>query len=164
MGQSSATRKAEYGHGVDSPSRIMAVGADLQNGGLSSSKSKIVGTSEMVRGSEREPRKMKGTSIDSSNLDSLEATATAILQQNWRGGKTSGEIHINSETLFLRSTFTLPIKTLSAAPSPLNNSLEFKLEVSRGQWPPFIFRRISWCSYVTGHSKRRLYVILRKLR
>ena len=42
--RSSAARKAEYVNGVDSPSRIMVVGAASSDGGAVSPKSKIVGT------------------------------------------------------------------------------------------------------------------------
>ena len=40
----------------------------------------------MTRRSNSGAEKMTGTSIDSPKLYSLEPGATAILQQNWRGG------------------------------------------------------------------------------
>ena len=57
-----------------------------QGEGLVSLKSEIERTSAMTRGSNSGAQKMTGISIDSPKLDSLEAEATAILQQNWQGG------------------------------------------------------------------------------
>ena len=85
----------------------------------------------MMRRSDSGAEKMMGTSIDSPNLDPLAPGATAILQQNWRGGREvenrRGEIGKHGRlisTQKLRSTFTFPIKTkkndfkkLSAAPT-----------------------------------------------
>ena len=68
----------------------------------------------MTRRSDSGAEKMTGTSIDSPKLDLLEPGATAILQQNWRGGRKVEnrlrEIGKNTGDLFLRSTFTFPIK------------------------------------------------------
>lgn len=50
--RSTVARKAEYGNGVDSPSRIMAGAVASQDGGLASPKPRSKGTLEMVRGSE----------------------------------------------------------------------------------------------------------------
>ena len=51
---------------------------------------------------------MPGSSIDSPKLDSLEPGATAILQQNWRGGreveKRRGEIGKTGKTYFRAAT------------------------------------------------------------
>ena len=58
----------------------------------------------MTRRSDSGPEKMTGTSIDLPMFDSLEPAATAILQQNWRGGreveKRRGEIGKTGKTYF----------------------------------------------------------------
>ena len=58
----------------------------------------------MMRRSDSGAEKMTGTSIYSPKLDSLEPGATAILQQNWRGGREvenrRGEIGKTQETYF----------------------------------------------------------------
>ena len=86
----------------------------------------------MMRRSDSGAEKMMGTSIDSPKLDPLAPGATAILQQNWRGGREvenrRGEVGKTRETyfsLFLRSTFTFPIKTIlkSSVPPLLLTSL-----------------------------------------
>ena len=82
----------------------MTVGVDCQDGGGGSPNSKIEITSAMTRRSDSGAEKMTGTSIDSPKLDSLEPGATAILQQNWRGGREvenrRGEIGKTRETYF----------------------------------------------------------------
>ena len=50
----------------------------------------------MTRRSDSDAEKMTGTSIDSPKLDSLEPAATAILQQNWRGGREVENVGGNS--------------------------------------------------------------------
>ena len=88
----------------------------------------------MMRRSDSGAEKMMGTSIDSPKLDPLAPGATAILQQNWRGGREvenrRGEVGKTRETyfsLFLRSTFTFPIKNnfkkISAAPN-INRTID----------------------------------------
>ena len=92
----------------------------LHLGGEFSPKLRSKGTSVATRGSDSGPQKIRGTTINSPKLDSLGATATVILQQHWRIGgwkKSWGEICSifdlclrAQKSLFLRSTFTLPIK------------------------------------------------------
>ena len=45
----------------------------------------------MTRGSNSGAQKMKGITTHLPKLDSLEAGATAILQQHWRGGRRLGK-------------------------------------------------------------------------
>ena len=58
----------------------------------------------MTRQSNSGSQKMKGTIIDLQKLDSLKLGATAILQQNWQGGREvenrRGEIGKTRETYF----------------------------------------------------------------
>ena len=61
------------------------------------SKVEIMGTSVVTRGSNRDAQKMKGTTTHSQKLDSLEAGAMAILQQNWRDGRRFGKRRGESE-------------------------------------------------------------------
>ena len=82
----------------------LVVGDDCQDRGSFSPNSQIEGTSAMMRRSDSGAEKMMGTSIDSPKLVSLEPGATAILQQNWRGGREvenrRGEIGKTRETYF----------------------------------------------------------------
>ena len=93
--------------------------------GAVSPKSNIEITSAMTRRSYSGAEKMTGTSIDSPKLDSLEPGATAILQQNWRGGREvenrRGEIGKKHGRLIFTQYFYFSgkndFKKLSAAPN-----------------------------------------------
>ena len=78
----------------------MAAGVASQDNVLTPPKSRSKETSVTMR--ENNPGlgwKMKGTSTSLPTMDSEEATATAILQQNWRGGKLSGRNGENTQDL-----------------------------------------------------------------
>ena len=69
----------------------------------------------MTRRSDSDAEKMTGTSIDSPKLDSLEPAATAILQQNWRGGREMENRRGKSEKygrLVSTQYFIFAIKTI----------------------------------------------------
>ena len=78
----------------------------------------------MMRRSDSGAEKMMGTSIDSPKLDPLAPGATAILQQNWRGGREvenrRGEIGKKHGRLISTQYFyfsdKIDFKKLSAAP------------------------------------------------
>ena len=67
-----------------------------------------------------------GTSIDSPKLDPLSPGGpAAILQENWQGGREVenrrgevGKTRENYFSLFLRSTFTFPIKMILKSSAP----------------------------------------------
>ena len=79
--RSNSVRKVECRNGLDPSLRVNDSWCGFTRQEMTSPKSRSKGISVVTRGSDSGTQKMKGTATYSPKLDSLEAGATAILQQ-----------------------------------------------------------------------------------